>query len=354
MLEFYEVAELEKKWEEYNKNRKKPSILSEKFSNLNIKFDKTIVGLLALICVAIGAILWLLNDNDDEISMSKINQNIKNTTEMPKISQITTNNENLQNLSDTANLNQEQNVLNDAPKYNMSTPNYDNKAQNEDRPSLSLKDIGITSSEDSGGFTIKNNYEDSENNQNFNHQQNFGGYQNGYNNNNGYNQNYGNSYAQNFPPSPANQNVNPFATTSIPKNEVIGFGNAPFPPNSDSRQISVNSQKSSIGKIEIKTSKINMDTKNLEEKFYATNNIDYALMLAERAYDGKNYNNAIKWALMSNDIDKENVRSWIIFAKASYKKGAKADALKALQTFNAKANNGEISHLISKIQSGSL
>lgn len=92
----------------------------------------------------------------------------------------------------------------------------------------------------------------------------------------------------------------------------------------------------------------------MESKFYATNKIEYSLSLAEEAYNKKDYDNAIKWALTSNELDKDNVASWIIFAKANYKKGRKEDALYALETFNAKAKNSEISNLISKIRSDKL
>ena len=76
--------------------------------------------------------------------------------------------------------------------------------------------------------------------------------------------------------------------------------------------------------------------------------------MAEEAYNKRDYDNAIKWALTSNELDKDNVSSWIIFAKANYKKGRKEDALYALETFNAKAKNSEISSLISKIRSDKL
>ena len=80
----------------------------------------------------------------------------------------------------------------------------------------------------------------------------------------------------------------------------------------------------------------------------------YSLELSEQAYNKKNYDDAIKWALVSNDIDKNNVKSWILFAKANYKKGNKEDALIALENFNARRQNPEVKIVIDQIKAGSL
>lgn len=97
-----------------------------------------------------------------------------------------------------------------------------------------------------------------------------------------------------------------------------------------------------------------MDKKSLEQRFYSTNSITISLELAQMAYDSKNYDEAIKWALISNDIDKTSSKSWIIFAKATHKKGNTKDALFALENFNAKNPNSEIQGVINQIKNGAL
>ena len=88
--------------------------------------------------------------------------------------------------------------------------------------------------------------------------------------------------------------------------------------------------RSISSRIQISTSRLDPNKQNLESKFYATKNIEYSLALAEQAYNKKDYDGAIKWALTSNELNKDNVQSWMIFAKANYKKGRKNDALYAL------------------------
>lgn len=340
MLEFYEVNELEKKWEEYNKNKKQFSFLKSK-PNFVFKFDKTILGLLALISIAIGAIFWLLKD-DDKVSMASINENIQNE---PTISDVVPNP-----------APQVQPTINTAPQteiaaqnseisradYNISAPaNDSNRVQNVERPSLNINDVGVLSSEDSGGFKITNTYENSANNQNFSNQ-NFA--------NGGFNQGF--NQANNVP----NFNPNAQNFNQPMKNEIIDFGKAPLPPkqNVASNAPAPVNRAPISSRLEIRTSNLSSERQSLESKFYATNKIEYSLSLAEEAYNKKDYDNAIKWALTSNEIDKNNINSWIIFAKANYKKGRKDDAIYALETFNSKAKNGEIANLINQIKSGAL
>ena len=80
----------------------------------------------------------------------------------------------------------------------------------------------------------------------------------------------------------------------------------------------------------------------------------YSLKLAQNAYDNKRYDEAIKWALISNEIDKNSVKSWIIFAKANYKKGNKQDALIALENFNSRVSNPEVIATIKQMKNGDL
>lgn len=105
-------------------------------------------------------------------------------------------------------------------------------------------------------------------------------------------------------------------------------------------------------KIQIQTTNIENYSK-LKEKFYESNNIIYALILAEEYYHAKEYKEALKWSLIANNMDSKNERSWIIFAKAKAKNGSPKEAIKALKAYLSTHQDAkEISILIKKIQSG--
>ena len=307
MLEFYEVNELERKWEEYDKNRKKFSILNLKNKNSGSFFglDKIILLSLVFIVLIVVALFWILKDNKNDITLANVNDELMDNKPVVNINGTTISHDN--------------NVTHNVAKLEISE-------KSGERPTLSIKDIGINSSEDSAGFIISNNYQNSDttNSNNFN--------------NSGFN----------------TQRNNQALFNNVPTNEIIDFSNAPMKPNLNSQEIKPRSTTPLSKKIEIKTSNLNNNKQSLVDKFNATNKIEYSLMLAEEAYSKSDYDGAIKWALTSNEIDKDNVQSWIIFAKANYKKGKKDDAIYALETFNAKAKSSEIDNLISQIRGGAL
>ncbi|MCD8544732.1 MAG: M28 family metallopeptidase [Sulfurospirillum cavolei] len=86
------------------------------------------------------------------------------------------------------------------------------------------------------------------------------------------------------------------------------------------------------GVIKIESKEIN-SISYLKEKFDTTHNIVFALMLAEEYYLSKNYVESNKWALIANNLDAENEKSWIWFAKSKVKLGQKEDAILALKTY---------------------
>ena len=71
----------------------------------------------------------------------------------------------------------------------------------------------------------------------------------------------------------------------------------------------------------------------LKEKYEKTHSIVYALMLSEEYYLTKNYQESNKWAIISNNLDAENEKSWILFAKTKVKLGRKDDAITALRAY---------------------
>ncbi|MCR8684306.1 CDC27 family protein [Campylobacter ureolyticus] len=191
----------------------------------------------------------------------------------------------------------------------------DKKKSSDKRGELNFNNIGINSSVDAGGFILNNAYEQ-EKPTVFKEEKTF---------------------------------------SSIPKDEIIDFGNPPVPPQTVSNRNYTkveNTQKK--GKVIIKTAPLKVDKNSLEEKFYASNDILYSLKLAQNAYDNRRYDEAIKWALISNEIDKDSAKSWIIFAKANYKKGNKQDALIALENFNSRVSNPEVIATIKQMKNGDL
>lgn len=105
-------------------------------------------------------------------------------------------------------------------------------------------------------------------------------------------------------------------------------------------------------RINIETSELK-GLSTLKEKFYETKNIIFALMLAEEYYHVKNYKNSLKWALISNELDSKNERSWIIFAKSKGKSGHPKKAIQALEAYlKINPNAQEIKAIIQKIKHG--
>lgn len=92
----------------------------------------------------------------------------------------------------------------------------------------------------------------------------------------------------------------------------------------------------------------------LKEKFEKTQNIVFALMLAEEFYQAKNYKESLKWALMANQSDPENEKSWIWFAKSKVKLGEKEDAITALKAYLKHNKSRAAQTLLNQINLGEL
>lgn len=106
--------------------------------------------------------------------------------------------------------------------------------------------------------------------------------------------------------------------------------------------------------------KIFMETKNvnhlefLEERQNKNPDINNALALATEYYKSGEYAKTLKWAMNANSQDSKNEKSWILFAKASYKLGRKQDAINALEKFNQTSPSDNVKALISQIKNNEL
>ncbi|WP_060825940.1 hypothetical protein [Sulfurospirillum cavolei] len=105
------------------------------------------------------------------------------------------------------------------------------------------------------------------------------------------------------------------------------------------------------GVIKIESQEIN-SISYLKEKFDTTHNIVFALMLAEEYYLSKNYVESNKWALIANNLDAENEKSWIWFAKSKLKLGQKEDAILALKTYLKNTKSQAAQSLLNQITLG--
>jgi len=107
------------------------------------------------------------------------------------------------------------------------------------------------------------------------------------------------------------------------------------------------------GRIKIETQEVNSIV-YLKDKFEKTQNIIFALMLAEEYYLNKNYNESNKWALIANSIDSDNEKSWVWFAKSKVKLGQREDASLALKAYLKNNKSKTIESLLSQIAMGEI
>lgn len=112
--------------------------------------------------------------------------------------------------------------------------------------------------------------------------------------------------------------------------------------------------------LEISPSRIDIDSKivqrdttaYLKEKFDATKNIVFALMLSEEYYKLEEYNGARKWALIANEINPKNERSWILFAMSQAKLNNTNEAIQALEEFLKSNSSNNAESLLDKLKKG--
>lgn len=287
MLDFIEVNELEKRYDDYQKRLKseKISFLGLKFNRF--KFDGIYVVLLLIICIGLGTISWILKDKDQDYKIIQANNKIS----LPI--------ENIKKIEKTS-----------------------DEIKQEIKTTLSLNDINVRRSEDSVNFNTKKQPTLQPNQQIY---------------------------------TPQYEILQSHSTSGyrpLPQDEIIDFGNSPNPPKTPQSQ--PNKRTIEPNSIVIKSSNIDTSLKSLENKFNETKNIEYSLMIAQKFYDNSDFKNAEKWAVISNEIDKNSDRSWVIFAKSKFKQGDKSSAIIALETFNKTRQSQEIDDLINKIYKGEI
>ncbi len=88
----------------------------------------------------------------------------------------------------------------------------------------------------------------------------------------------------------------------------------------------------------------------IKKKFYATNNSVFSINLSQRFFKAKKYEQALKWALISNEVDSKSDKSWVMFAKIKEKMGKKQDAINALAQYLKNNNSKEIAKLLKNLK----
>jgi hypothetical protein len=106
--------------------------------------------------------------------------------------------------------------------------------------------------------------------------------------------------------------------------------------------------------------KIFMETKSagvteaLEEKFSRQPTYATAVALSSEYYKDGNYQKSLYWAINANNMDSRNDKSWIMFAKASYKLGKKTDAINALENFIKTSSSDSAKATLNQIKNNEL
>lgn len=139
--------------------------------------------------------------------------------------------------------------------------------------------------------------------------------------------------------------------------EIISFQGYPDSPNgrkAQSATTQVKQQPSKTpAKLQIQTKQVNGSAiDKMIEVFNKTKNPNYAIMLSDEFYAQKKYADAEKWALTANDLNKDDAKSWIAFAKAKYQQGAKTVAIDVLKNYNSRMPNDAVATLIRDMQAG--
>jgi len=87
----------------------------------------------------------------------------------------------------------------------------------------------------------------------------------------------------------------------------------------------------------------------IKKKFYATNNSMFSMRLAKSFYKSKKYQKALKWTLITNEIDSKNEESWIMFAQIKVAQGKKQDAVNALNEYLKHENSAKAVKFLKKM-----
>lgn len=152
---------------------------------------------------------------------------------------------------------------------------------------------------------------------------------------------------------PAQQQIPTNNYAPAENQEIISFQGYPDSPNGKKNTAAVKAPTKAPNKLQIQTKKSNASAiDKMIEVFNKSKNPNYAIMLSDEYYAQKKYAEAEKWALTANDLNKDDARSWIAFAKAKYQQGAKNIAIDILRNYNSRMPNDAVTTLLRDMEAG--
>ena len=110
----------------------------------------------------------------------------------------------------------------------------------------------------------------------------------------------------------------------------------------------------STAKPKVESKKELDDLEYLKLKFSETNSIYFALDISDVYYSKGDFKNAREWALTANKLDVKNDKSWVMFAKASYKLGLKEQAINSLTNYLNSNSSTRVKQTLDLIKEGKL
>lgn len=90
--------------------------------------------------------------------------------------------------------------------------------------------------------------------------------------------------------------------------------------------------------------------KDVENRFYQSEDINDALFLARTYYDSGNYKKAEHWALQANRLDESLEESLLLFVKSKVKQGNKNEGISILTGYLKRSNSEEAQKLLYQIE----
>lgn len=113
---------------------------------------------------------------------------------------------------------------------------------------------------------------------------------------------------------------------------------APPPPQEEPKKVIISSQTQDIAA--------------LKRRYLSSPSLELALLIAKNYYDQGRYDQALKWSMKANELDRRNEQSWILFAKSAYKKGDKKRAIEALSLYVKKTGSKKAKELLQALYKG--
>ncbi|WP_297439643.1 hypothetical protein [Sulfurimonas sp.] len=105
-------------------------------------------------------------------------------------------------------------------------------------------------------------------------------------------------------------------------------------------------------KLIIKREETQNDLQEIIKRFKNNKNPALSLFIAKKYYEIGNYSQSYNYALITNELNKDIEKSWIIFAKSLVKLNKKEDAIKMLKNYINYSHSSNATILLNDIRTG--